>query len=80
MSIKTSDLNLKQRMHTNLDDEFMRASIANAQDLINQKREDRFAELGNYEKWRDLAGEIRAHVLENLDVYLDQFVTNAEMR
>lgn len=78
MSIKTSDLNLKQRMHDNLSDEFMRASIARAQDLINQKREDRFNELGNYEQWRDIAADIRSHVLENLDYYLDQFVTNAE--
>ena len=78
MSIKTSDLNLKQRMHKNLDDKFMRASIASAQDLINRKREDCFAELGNYEKWRDLAADIRSFVLEHLDFYLDQFVTNAE--
>lgn len=78
MSIKTSNLTLKQRLHKNLADVFMRTSIANAQDLINQKREDRYAELGDYEKWRDLAADIRSHVLENLDYYLDQFVSNAE--
>jgi L-lactate dehydrogenase complex protein LldF len=78
MSIKTSNLNLKQRMEKNLSDLFMRASIAHAQDWINQKREDRYVELGHFEKWRDLAADIRSHVLDNLDYYLDQFAENAQ--
>jgi L-lactate dehydrogenase complex protein LldF len=78
MSIKTSNLNLGQRMERSLSDSFLRAAIANAQDWINQKREDRYAELGNFEKWRDLAGDIRSHVLDNLDYYLDQFARNAQ--
>ncbi len=78
MSIKTSDVSLKPRIKQKLNDPFMRKAISGAQDLINQKREDRFAELRNYEQWRDLAADIREHVLENLDYYLDQFVDNAE--
>jgi L-lactate dehydrogenase complex protein LldF len=78
MSIKTSNLNLKQRVKKNLSDGFMRAAIAQAQDYINAKREDRYRELGNYEKWRDLGGDIRAHVLDNLDYYLNQFTENAQ--
>jgi L-lactate dehydrogenase complex protein LldF len=77
MSIKTSNLSLKRRMSKSLSDTFMRDAIAHAQDWINQKRDDRFRELGNFEKWRDLAGDIRSHVLENLDCYLDQFYENA---
>jgi len=77
MSIKTSNLSLKQRMKENLSDSFMRASIANAQDLINRKREDCYAELGHFEKWRDLATDIRSHVLDHLDYYLDRFTDNA---
>jgi L-lactate dehydrogenase complex protein LldF len=77
MSIKTSSLGLKQRMKRNLSDSFMRASIANAQDLINRKREDCYAELGHFEKWRDLAMDIRSHVLDYLDYYLDRFTDNA---
>ncbi len=78
MSLKTSDIPLKARIKQKLDDSFMRKAIGAAQDLINRKREDRFAELGHYEQWRDLASDIRQNVLENLDYYLHQFVQNAE--
>jgi L-lactate dehydrogenase complex protein LldF len=77
MSIKTSDLPLKDRLDKELDDTFMRASIGKAQDLLNEKRDKAFAELGNYEKWREQAAAIRQHVLENLDYYLDRFAENA---
>ncbi|MBN1465429.1 iron-sulfur cluster-binding protein [candidate division KSB1 bacterium] len=78
MSIKTSDLSFKQRMRENLSDSFKRQSIAAAQDLINQKRQECYDKLGDFEKWRDLAADIRSHVLDNLDYYLEQFVSNAE--
>jgi L-lactate dehydrogenase complex protein LldF len=78
MGIKTSNLSLQKRMHRSLSDSFMRASIANAQDLISRKREECYAELGNFEKWRDLAADIRSHVLEYLDYYLEQFCDNAQ--
>jgi L-lactate dehydrogenase complex protein LldF len=78
MSIKTSDLPLQARIGAELDKKFMRSAIANAQDLINKKRQDVFDELGNYEQWRDQASAIREHVLANLDFYLDRFVRNAE--
>ncbi|MEN8199929.1 MAG: LutB/LldF family L-lactate oxidation iron-sulfur protein [Thermodesulfobacteriota bacterium] len=77
MSIKTSDTPLNDRLKEKLGDTFMRGSIAKAQDLLNQKRNDAFAELGNYEQWRDNAAAIRSHVLENLDYYLDQFTSRA---
>ena len=78
MSLKTSTLPLKKRIRRELSDAFMRASIAGAQDLLNQKREDRYAELGNFDQWRELAADIREHTLANLDYYLDQFVVNAQ--
>ena len=78
MSIKTSNLGLKQRIERSLSDSFMRTAIANAQDRINQKRADCYAELGDFEKWRDLAAEIRSHVLDYLDYYLEQFTENAQ--
>lgn len=77
MSIKTSDIPLNKRLEDRLGDSFMRSSIGKAQDLLNQKRADAFEELGNYEQWRDNAAAIRAHVLENLDYYLDRFVDKA---
>ena len=78
MSIKTSNLGLKERVERNLSNSFMRASIANAQDWINRKREDCYEELGDFEKWRDMAMDIRSHVLDYLDYYLDQFIDNAQ--
>ncbi len=79
MGMKTSSLGLKKRMKRSLSDSFMRAAIANAQDLINRKREDCYAELGSFEKWRDLAMDIRSHVLDHLDHYLGQFADNAQL-
>lgn len=78
MSIRTSDLPLQQRIRAELDKDFMRAAIANAQDLLNRKRADVFEELGDYQAWRDQASAIRSHTLENLDFYLDLFAGNAE--
>ncbi|MDZ7371169.1 MAG: LutB/LldF family L-lactate oxidation iron-sulfur protein [candidate division KSB1 bacterium] len=78
MSLQTSRLPLKKRIRRALSDDFMRASIAAAQDLINRKRQDRFAELGDIDSWREAAAEIRAHTLDHLDFYLDRFVTQAE--
>jgi len=77
MSIKTSDLSLNERLEKELGDAFMRKSIGSAQDLLNNKRNMAFEELGNYEQWRDMAGAIRAHTLENLDFYLNQFADKA---
>ena len=77
MSMKTSDLPLNERLAKELADKFMRTSIAKAQDLLNQKRDDAFTELGNYEQWRENAAAIRSNVLENLDYYLNQFVDKA---
>ncbi len=77
MTIKTSDLPLKERLDKELANPIMRAAIANAQDLLNAKRDAAFEELGDYEQWRETAGVIRSHVLENLDYYLSQFADNA---
>ncbi len=77
MSIRTSDLPLKKRLEKELDDTFMRQSIGRAQDLLNEKRNRAFEELGNYQEWREMAGAIRHHVLENLDFYLDRFAQKA---
>jgi L-lactate dehydrogenase complex protein LldF len=77
MGIKTSSLGLKKRIDRSLSDTFMRASIANAQDLIRRRRSDCYTELGHFEEWREQAEDIRSHVLENLDFYLEQFADNA---
>ena len=77
MPIKTSDLSLKKRFDKELGNQPMRDAISNGQDLLNSKREATFEELGDYEQWRETAGTIRSHVLENLDYYLTQFTNKA---
>jgi len=77
MSIKTSPLPLKERLRQELANPVMRTAIANAQDLLNAKRDAAFAELGDFAKWRETAGAIRSHVLENLDFYLNRFAERA---
>jgi L-lactate dehydrogenase complex protein LldF len=77
MSIKTSELPLKERFDKELGNLPMREAISNGQDLLNAKREAAFEELGDYEQWRETAGTIRSHVLENLDYYLNQFTDRA---
>jgi len=78
VSIRTSELPLKERFDKELGNQPMRDAISNGQDLLNSKREESFAELGDYEQWKETAGVIRSHVLENLDYYLNQFVDQAD--
>ncbi|MBW2658359.1 MAG: iron-sulfur cluster-binding protein [Deltaproteobacteria bacterium] len=77
MTIKTSNLPLKERLEKELGNSQMRTAIGNAQDLLNDKRDAAFEELGDFEQWRETAGEIRSHVLANLDYYLNQFAERA---
>jgi len=78
MSIRTGDLPLKAQLAKELANSNMREAIANGQDLLNSKRDAAFEELGDYEQWRETAGAIRSHVLENLDYYLNQFANQAD--
>ncbi len=78
MSIKTSNTPLYDRLEKKLCDIGMRSSISRAQDLLNARRNSAFEELGHYEEWRENAASIRSHVLDNLDYYLNQFITQAE--
>lgn len=43
---------------------------------MRARRLEAAKELGNWEEWRSLAEEIRQHVLENLDYYLEQLAEN----
>ncbi len=56
----------------------MRAAIADAQDRIKRKRDDCYTELGHFEEWRDLVADIRSHVLDSLDYYLERFTVQAQ--
>lgn len=78
MGIKINDQSFKENLKKNLNDDFMRAAMVKAQDLINKNRTNVLSQLGDgdYSEWQKLSGEVRAHALENLDYYLNQFSEN----
>lgn len=72
MSMKTSAVAFKPRIHIEMQDSVMRNAVAMAQERIGTNRQIMVEELGDWEAWRDRAEQIRNHVLENLDAYLYQ--------
>lgn len=80
MAIEISNQPFKTRVDKGLEDSFMRGAVAGAQDSIEMKRRIAAAELGNWEEWRSHAEEIRQHVLEYLDYYLEQLSENVAKR
>ncbi|MEH2921432.1 LutB/LldF family L-lactate oxidation iron-sulfur protein [Samsonia erythrinae] len=72
MSLKTSEIKFKERIHIQINNPIMRKAVANAQERIGTNRQKMVDELGNWEEWRDRAAQIREHVLKNLDAYLYQ--------
>ncbi|WP_283588351.1 LutB/LldF family L-lactate oxidation iron-sulfur protein [Limosilactobacillus viscerum] len=80
MSISTSDKPYKERIIDAESDKFMRAAVAKAQDAQFIKRTASRRELGNWNEWRDLAEQIRQHVLKYLPDYLEEFADNVEQQ
>nr|WP_305415743.1 lactate utilization protein B [Photobacterium leiognathi] len=78
MSMKTSNQKFKDRIHVKMKDESMRAYVANAQERMFKNRAIAAEKLGNWEEWREMGMDIRNHVLENLDYYLQQLSDNVE--
>ncbi|PSW14267.1 iron-sulfur cluster-binding protein [Photobacterium rosenbergii] len=72
MSMKTSSTHFKQRIEVQMQDTFMRESVANAQTRMFTNRQVAADKLGNWEQWREMGMDIRNHVLEHLDYYLHQ--------
>lgn len=72
MSIKTTSESFRTKLDQEIHNEIMRKAVVMAQERIGVNRQKMVNELGNWEEWRELAKEIRNHVLENLDAYLYQ--------
>lgn len=70
MSMKTSSQKFKDRVSTELENEFMRGAVSKAQQTIQTRKNNVTEAMGNWEEWRSHGEEIRQHVLENLDYYL----------
>lgn len=80
MAMKISSDPFKERVAKGIHDDFMRGAVAGAQDGMSVKRSNAADELGNWEDWRSHGEEIRKHVLENLDYYLEQLSDNVAKR
>ena len=74
--VKTSDDKFFQRIDKGINNAFMRKAVVEAQTRLQGRKSGIQEEMGNWEDWRDTASEMREHVLENLDYYLDQFAEN----
>ncbi|RHW31426.1 iron-sulfur cluster-binding protein [Neobacillus notoginsengisoli] len=80
MSIKIGQEQFKERVQEGIHDSFMRGAVAGAQERMGTRRRDVTVELGDWEEWRNHGEEIRQHVLENLDYYLEQLSENVAKR
>ena len=73
MGISTSDKPYLERIEDAKSDHFMQAAVSKAQDAQFIKRTKARREMGNWNEWRDLAEQIRQHVLKYLPDYLEDF-------
>ncbi|OCA85645.1 iron-sulfur cluster-binding protein [Bacillus sp. FJAT-27225] len=80
MSIKIGQEQFKERVQDGINDSFMRGAVAGAQERMGTRRRDVTVELGDWEEWRNHGEEIRQHVLDNLDYYLNQLSENVAKR
>lgn len=80
MAMKIGTDNFKERVGNGINDSFMRGAVAGAQNSMGIRRQTAAEELGNWEEWRSHGEEIRQHVLENLDYYLEQLSENVAKR
>jgi L-lactate dehydrogenase complex protein LldF len=71
----TSDL--KTRTKAALGDEFLRGAVRFTVDRLRTAKATSVEALGGWEDWRERGRAIRAHTVENLDFYLEQFTENA---
>lgn len=68
----------KTRIQECLADDFKVAAIKKAQDVFYDKRNTVVADVPEWLDFRAEAAEIRDHVLNHLDYYVNQFAENAE--
>ncbi|NMD71417.1 iron-sulfur cluster-binding protein [Bacillus sp. DNRA2] len=80
MAMKLGEEKLKERLDKGINDSFMRGAVSNAQNSMGIRRANATEALGNWEEWRNHAEEIRQHVLENLDYYLNELAENVAKR
>ncbi|MGM8212419.1 LutB/LldF family L-lactate oxidation iron-sulfur protein [Virgibacillus sp. W0430] len=71
MSIRIAeDKSYTDRIEQGIENSFMRQAVSSAQERLKKGRIRAAEELGDWETWRSLGEDIRAHTIENLDYYL----------
>ncbi len=80
MPMKTSQDKFKTRVEDGIHDAVMRGNVSAAQERLQSRKAMAEEELGEWQKWRELAEHIRQHTLENLDYYLEQLSDNVARR
>ncbi|WP_164215257.1 LutB/LldF family L-lactate oxidation iron-sulfur protein [Virgibacillus sp. YIM 98842] len=83
MAMKIGEKPFFDRVDDALQDDFMRESMARAQDGLRGKKiaaTEADEEIGDWEDWRSAGEEIRRHTLENLDYYLELLTDNFARR
>lgn len=78
MSDRTSTATLKERTSEALSDDFLRKAVKFTTDRLRGKKMESTEAFGRWEEWRERGRLIRAHTIEYLDYYLDQFTRNVE--
>lgn len=73
-----TDQSLTQRSEHALKDSFLRQAVQFTTERLREKKEESTDALGDWEIWRERGRQIRAHTIQYLDYYLDQFATNVE--
>lgn len=69
---------LKERATQALSDDFLRQAVKFTTDRLRGKKQESTEAFGQWEAWRERGRQIRAHTIEYLDYYLDQFTHNVE--
>lgn len=72
------DQTLHERVHDMLDQDFARQATAFATDGFIKRKETLTATIPEWEDLRQDASNLRDHVLDHLDTYLETFVTQAQ--
>lgn len=73
-----TDKSLIRRSEDALQDSFLRQAVEFTTERLRDKKQQSTDALGHWEEWRVRGQQIRAHTIQYLDYYLDQFATHVE--
>lgn len=72
------EYSFKERLQKHMSNEFERNATIGVQDRFTERREALISEIDNWDELIEQAAAIRAHVLDHLDEYLEEFIEQAE--